>query len=200
MGIDGHETPPHSDLASFLAHAKRTGLDEASTTFTGTRYEYLVAERLARYGFTLTRIGGASDCGIDLVGHWAVPATTPAKTLRVLVQCKAGTRAAGPHFIRELEGSFVGAPPGWRGSGVLGLLVTERQTTKGVREALARSREPMAYVCCTAGGVVRQMQWNQRAEEEGLEGVDVALRRGVGEEEEDEIVLMKGGLPLPMVE
>lgn len=182
----------HSDLASFLAHAKRTGLDEASTTFTGTRYEYLVAERLARYGFSLTRVGGASDLGIDLLGHWTVPST--ATTLRVLVQCKAGSRA-GPHFIRELEGSFAGAPPGWRGPAVLALLVTERQTTKGVRDALARSRAAMAYVCCTAEGVVRQMQWNQRADDEGLEGVGVALRRG----DDEEIVLVKDGLPLPVV-
>ncbi|KAL7899398.1 hypothetical protein HDV63DRAFT_373140 [Trichoderma sp. SZMC 28014] len=189
-------TPPqHFNLASFLAHAKRTGLDETSPTFTGTRYEYLVAERLARYGFSLTRVGGASDFGIDLIGDWTIAST--AKPLKVLVQCKAGSRV-GPHFIRELEGSFAGAPPGWRGSRVLGLLVTEKQTTKGVRDALARSRSPMAYVCCTGEeGVVKQMQWNQRAEEEGLEGIDVALRRGA--EEEDEIVLMRDGLPLPVV-
>lgn len=191
------ETPQHSNLASFLAHAKRAGLDETSPTFTGTRYEYLVAERLARYGFSLKRVGGASDFGIDLVGHWTIPSTSQA--LRVLVQCKAGSRV-GPHFIRELEGSFVGAPPGWRGSGVLGLLVTEKQTTKGVRDALARSRSPMAYFCCTGDGVVKQMQWNHEADEQGLEGVDVALRRGAGEEEADEVVLVKDGLPLPMIE
>lgn len=193
------ETPQHSDLASFLAHARRTGLDETSPTFTGTRYEYLVAERLARYGFSLRRVGGASDFGIDLLGDWTIPST--ARSLKVLVQCKAGSGSrVGPHFVRELEGSFVGAPPGWRGSRVLGLLVTEQQTTKGVREALARSRSAMAYVCCTGeGGVVKQMQWNQRADEEGLEGTDVALRRGAGEEE-DEIVLVRDGMPLPIVE
>ncbi|KAM0448932.1 hypothetical protein ACHAO4_008159 [Trichoderma viride] len=193
------ETPQHSDLASFLAYAKRTGLDETSPTFTGTRYEYLVAERLARYGFSLTRVGGASDFGIDLLGDWTIPST--AKSIRVLVQCKAGSGSrVGPHFVRELEGSFVGAPPGWRGSRVLGLLVTEKQTTKGVRDALARSRSAMAYFCCTGSeGAVKQMHWNQRADEEGLEGIDVALRRA-GEEEEDEIVLIKDGLPLPIIE
>lgn len=94
----------------------------------------------------------------------------------------------------------MGAPPGWRGSRVLGLLVTEKQATSGVRGALARSRSPMAYFCCTGReGIVKQMHWNQRADEEGLEGIDVALRRGAGEEE-DEIILMKDGLPLPIVE
>ncbi|KAM0259027.1 hypothetical protein ACHAQJ_003526 [Trichoderma viride] len=187
----------HSDLTSFLDYAKRVGLDEKSSTFTGTRYEYLVAERLARYGFSLTRVGGASDFGIDLVGDWTMPSTS--QSVRVLVQCKAGDQKAGPHFIRELEGSFVGAPPGWRGPGVLGLLVTERPATKGVRDALGRSRCPMAYFCCSGDGVVKQMQWNQRAEEEGLEGIDVALRRG-GEGEDDDVVLVKNGEPLPIVE
>lgn len=195
--LKASETPQHSDLASFLAYAKRVGLDEKSPTFTGTRYEYLVAERLARYGFSLKRVGGASDFGIDLIGDWTIPSTS--KTLRVLVQCKAGSRT-GPHFIRELEGSFVGAPPGWRGPGVLGLLVAEKQATQGVRGALARSRSPMAYFYCTGDGIMKQMQWNQRADEQGLEGIDVALKRGAGEEEEDEVILMKDGLPLPIIE
>lgn len=190
------DTAQHSDLASFLAYAKRTGLDETSTTFTGTRYEYLVAERLARYGFSLKRVGGASDFGIDLLGEWTIPSTS--KTLRVLVQCKAGSRTE-PRFVRELEGTFVGAPPGWRGSGVLGLLVAEKQATGGVREALTRSRSPMAYFCCTRDGRMKQMQWNQRAEEEGLEGIDVGLRRCAGGEEEHEVVLMKNGRPLPII-
>jgi hypothetical protein len=199
----GHEIYPsasatqHSDLNSFLEYAKRVSLDEKSTTFTGTRYEYLVAERLARYGFSLKRVGGASDFGIDLLGDWTIPSTS--QTVRVFIQCKGGYQKTGPHFIRELEGSFVGAPPGWRGSGVLGLLVTERRATKGVRDALGRSRSPMGYFCCTADGVVKQMQWNQRAEEEGLVGVDVALKRG-SEEGEDEVVLVKNGEPLPLVE
>ncbi|RFU73158.1 hypothetical protein TARUN_9097 [Trichoderma arundinaceum] len=190
-------TKQHSNLASFLEYAKRAGLDEKSTFFTGTRYEYLVAERLARYGFSLQRVGGASDFGIDLLGHWTIPSTS--QTVRVLVQCKAGAHKKGPHFIRELEGSFVGAPPGWRGSGVLGLMVAEREATKGVRDAVGRSNLPMGYFCCSRDGVVRQMLWNQRAEEEGLEGIGVGLRRGSGEKD-SEVVLMKNGEPLPFVE
>ena len=123
----------HSDLASYLDDAKRRGLDEKSTLFTGTRYEYLVASRLSRYGFSLTRVGKTSDYGIDLVGEWTIPsssslsASPPAIKIRVLIQCKGGGgQRIGPHLIRELEGSFAGAPPGWRGGGVLGLLVGER--------------------------------------------------------------------------
>lgn len=191
-------TPQHSDLESFLEDAKRRGLDEKSPIFTGTRYEYLVAERLARYGFSLRRIGGASDFGVDLVGEWTVPSsTTPA--IKVLVQCKGGIQRVGPHMIRELEGSFAGAPAGWRGQGVLGLLVAEKTATKGMRDALGRAGMPMGYFCCEGeDGVVSQMLWNQRADEGGLEGVDVALRRGGGKDV-GEVVLVKNGEPLPFV-
>ncbi|PTB70775.1 hypothetical protein BBK36DRAFT_1102981, partial [Trichoderma citrinoviride] len=180
----------HSDLESFLSDAKRRGLDEKSTLFTGTRYEYLVAARLARYGFALTRVGGASDFGIDLIGDWTIPSSTPsspssssspARTIKVLIQCKGGeNQRIGPHLIRELEGSFAGAPPGWRGGRVLGLLVGGKAATRGVREALGRADVAMGYVWCEGGGgtggLVRQMLWNQRAEELGLEGVGVGVR------------------------
>lgn len=198
----------HSDLASFLTDAKRRGLDEKSTFFTGTRYEYLVAARLARYGFSLTRVGKTSDYGIDLLGDWTIPSPSPSASayssvvIRVLIQCKGGDQRIGPHLIRELEGSFAGAPPGWRGGGVLGLLVGERGATRGVREALGRADVAMGYVCCEGaatggGGRVRQMLWNQRADELGLGGVSVGVRRGG--EGGDEVVLVKNGEPVPFV-
>ncbi|KAL7806569.1 hypothetical protein V8C44DRAFT_367892 [Trichoderma aethiopicum] len=199
----------HSDLASFLTDAKRRGLDEKSTLFTGTRYEYLVAARLARYGFSLTRVGKTSDYGIDLIGDWTIPSPLPSAlsvAIRVLIQCKGGDQRIGPHLIRELEGSFAGAPPGWRGGGVLGLLVGEKGATRGVREALGRADVAMGYVCCEGagtgtgtggGGRVRQMLWNQRAEELGLGGVSVGVRRGG--EGGDEVVLVRNGEPVPFV-
>ncbi|KAK1256213.1 hypothetical protein MKX07_008472 [Trichoderma sp. CBMAI-0711] len=185
----------HSDLASYLDDAKRRGLDEKSTLFTGTRYEYLVASRLARYGFSLTRVGRTSDYGIDLIGEWTIPssssssASPPAIKIRVLIQCKGGGgQRIGPHLIRELEGSFAGAPPGWRGGGVLGLLGQQQQQQekeeKGEEEG--------------GGGKVRQMLWNRRAEELGLEGVGVGVRRGGGGEG-DEVVLVRNGEPVPFV-
>ncbi|KFH44018.1 hypothetical protein ACRE_051980 [Hapsidospora chrysogenum ATCC 11550] len=187
----------HNSLAAFLAHAKRTGLDERSTVFVGTHYEYTVAAVLSRYGFTLRRVGGVSDHGTDLLGTWTPPTT--AQTLRVLVQCKAGAQRVGPNLVRELEGAFVGAPAGWRGEGVLALLVSQRPATKGVRDSLGRSRWPMGYVCCTGDGVVRQMVWNRRAEEEGLEGFGVTTRYVEGRGEA-ELVLLRNGKMLPLLE
>ncbi|KAI1744134.1 hypothetical protein F4680DRAFT_282557 [Xylaria scruposa] len=170
----------HHDLASYLAYAERTGLDVESKVFIGTQYEYNVASILRPLGFDLRRIGGQSDKGIDLLGTWSVPSTPEHLPLRTLIQCKAysTTKAAkiGPQFIRELEGAYLGAPSGWRGSGVIALLVTQRPATKGVREALANSRWPLGYVSCSREGVLEQMLWNRRAEEEGLEGMGVTAK------------------------
>ncbi|RYO75682.1 hypothetical protein DL766_007694 [Monosporascus sp. MC13-8B] len=171
----------HDDLASYAAYAARTGLDTASTVYTGTEYEYTVAASLRRLGFDMRRVGGRSDCGIDLLGTWAVPPSSASSSplLRVLLQCKASSGARGgvaPRHIRELEGAFVGAPAGWRGAGVLGLLVAQKPATKGIRDALGRSRWPMGYVSCSRDGRLEQMIWNRRAGEEGLEGVGVGVR------------------------
>lgn len=176
----------HHDLPSFLTHAERSGLDSKSTLYVGTHYEYTVAQSLTKYGFHLRRIGGHSDYGTDLLGTWSVPSSR--EPLRVLVQCKAIARKSAPNLIRELEGAFVGAPVGWRGSGVLGVFVTEKTATKGVRDSLARSRWPMGFVSCSREGRVQQVLWNGRAEEEGLEGLGVGIRHG-GEGGEAELVL-----------
>ncbi|KAI0413605.1 hypothetical protein F5X98DRAFT_281256 [Xylaria grammica] len=170
----------HHDLASYIAYAERTGLDVESNVFIGTHYEYSIASALRPLGFDLRRIGGQSDKGIDLLGTWSVPSTPQHFPLRVILQCKAYSTAKtariGPQFIRELEGAYLSAPAGWRGSGIVGLLVARRPATKGVREALAQSRWPLGYVSCSRDGVLEQMLWNQRAEEEGLEGMGVTAR------------------------
>ncbi|KAI0406144.1 hypothetical protein F4802DRAFT_559535 [Xylaria palmicola] len=170
----------HHDVASYVAYAERTGLDVGSNVYVGTHYEYSVAAALRRLGFGLRRVGGQSDKGLDLLGTWHVPSAPEGLPLRVLVQCKAHSTAkaarVGPQFIRELEGAYLGAPAGWRGSGVIGLLVTPRPATRGVREALAHSRWPLGYLSCSRDGVLEQMLWNRRAEEEGLEGMGVTVK------------------------
>ena len=185
----------HYDLASFQAYADRTGLDPKSTVYVGTRYEYNVALALLKYGLSLKRVGRASDHGIDLLGTWRLP--TRPDGLKVLVQCKAGAQRVAPHLVRELEGAFVGAPPGWRGSGVLGFLVSEKTATKGVRESLGRSRWPMGSVCCSSDGTVSQILWNRRAEEEGLDGMGVGMRYSQGGDGTPRLVLTWKGKQLP---
>jgi Required for respiratory growth protein 7 len=188
------QSPNHHDLSSFLEYAARIEMDPKSTTYVGTHYEYTVQNALERLGMSLKRIGGKSDYGIDLLGTWSVPSAP--QPLKVLIQCKAFARKVEPSQARELEGAFVGAPIGWRGSGVLGLLVSQKSATKGVREALGRSRWPMGYVLCGADGRILQMLWNRRAEQEGLEGIDVGLKYAGGDRNEKEVVLMWKGEPI----
>ncbi|KXJ86115.1 hypothetical protein Micbo1qcDRAFT_168694 [Microdochium bolleyi] len=202
----------HNDLSSYTAYAFRTGLDPSSTTYTGTHYEYTVAASLGRLGFDLRRVGGRSDGGIDLLGTWAVPSVaTPVDghappPLRIILQCKAfgpkQSSKVGPQHVRELEGAFVAAPPGWRGGstgkqGVVGVLVTQKPATKGVRDSLTRSRWPMAYMSCTKDGRVEQLLWNRQAEEQGLAGMGVAVQHSEGQagEKVEELVLTWQGLP-----
>ncbi|KAI9880121.1 MAG: hypothetical protein M1830_005366 [Pleopsidium flavum] len=175
-------TQNHNDLPTFLSYASRTDLDPTSTVYIGTHYEYTVLTSLRRLHLSLTRIGGRSDAGIDLLGQWHLPSDP--QPLRVLVQCKALKAKAGPNLVRELEGAFAGAPVGWRGEGVVGMLVSPREATKGVREALGRSGLPLAWVLVGLEGEVRQCLWNQKAGEVGLDGVGVTVRykpTGIGD-------------------
>ena len=189
-------SPHHSNLTTFLAYATRTGLNPLSTVYRGTHYEYTVSQALMKYGFALKRIGGASDYGTDLLGTWQPP-TTPLY-LRTLIQCKAGAQSVGPQHIRELEGTFIGAPAGWKGSGVMGLLVAEKTATKGLRDALIRSKWPMGFLSCSKDGVIRQMLWNSKAAEEGLEGFAAIARRGTDNGEE--LVLSLNGKMIPFAD
>ncbi|KAH8735989.1 hypothetical protein BGZ61DRAFT_553693 [Ilyonectria robusta] len=169
-------TKEHSNLATFLAYVERTGLNKKSTVYRGTHYEYTVAEALSPYGFVLKRVGGASDRGLDLLGTWKPPSTR--HVMKVFLQCKAGARSPSPMFVRELKGARAEAPPGWRSdTDVLGLLVGEKPATRGVQEEL-RASVPLGYVCCSKDGELKQLLWNQAAQEMGLEGVTVAVNNG----------------------
>jgi hypothetical protein len=142
---------------------------------------------------SLKRIGGRSDHGIDLLGTWTLPSHS--QSLKVLIQCKVLDRKITPDRARELEGAFVGAPTGWRGSGVLAFLVSQTPASKGVREAIGRSRYPMGYALCSANGKILQMFWNRRAEHGGLEGIGTVLKyAGEGPNEKEVVLTWKGDI------
>ncbi|KAL8711991.1 MAG: hypothetical protein Q9220_003687 [cf. Caloplaca sp. 1 TL-2023] len=195
LSVKSRSVPTHTDLPSFLSHARSTSLSPTSTVYIGTHYEYLCQSTLSRLSFTLTRTGGRSDRGIDLQGHWTLPSLpTP---LPILVQCKALKTKTSPEVVRELEGIFAGAPAGWRGEDTVGVLCAKRPATKGVREAVRRSGMPVVWVMLEdlgegRGGIVRQVLWNQRVSALGLGGMGVNLRYlpgGEGGEVEREAVL-----------
>jgi len=192
--FDGGE---HNDTPTYATYAQRAGLDTTSTTYVGTHYEYQVASTLKRLGFELRRVGGRGDFGIDLIGVWTVPSSP--RPLRVIMQCKAAATKTmiGPRLIRELEGAFVGAPPGWRGEGVIGLLVAQKPATKGVRDSLGRSRWPMGFISCLPDGKVQQMLWNREAEDQGLAGLGVGIRFSEGDHSAQELILTFQGKPSP---
>ncbi|CAD6443579.1 31d52f63-9142-4cb5-b721-38c69045f760-CDS [Sclerotinia trifoliorum] len=181
----------HHDLPSFLEYASRNNMDTGSTTYVGTHYEYMAKNALERLGMSLKQVGGRSDCGIDLLGTWPLP--TAPQPLKVLIQCKAFAAKIKPAQARELEGTFVGAPQGWRTSSVLAFLVSQQAATKGVREALGRSQWPMGYVLCGADGKIMQMLWNRKAADEGLGGLEVEMQyTGVDQNEREVILTHKG--------
>ena len=188
LTINNNSSPHHNDLLTFLSYANRTSLSPTSPVYIGTHYEYICASSLPRLGFThISRTGGRSDHGIDLLGLWQLPSLP--SPLRVLVQCKGTKSKSSPERIRELEGAMAGAPVGWRrGNATVALLCGKREATKGVMDAVRRCGIPVVWCMieerdCTDGGkragVVRQLLWNGKVEElMGGKGWSVGVRYG----------------------
>jgi hypothetical protein len=169
-------SPHHNSLATYLEYAKRVDLKPTSTVFVGTYYEYVTALSLLRLGFSLFRIGGRADMGIDLIGHWVLPQFL--EPMPVIVQCKVrhNTMRCNPVHVRELRGALQGVPDNWKGKEVLALLVSSTNASTGVLDALKRQRQPMGFLNISRQGDIQQFVWNHAASERGLEGLGVTLR------------------------
>ncbi|KAL4941256.1 hypothetical protein BDV06DRAFT_223278 [Aspergillus oleicola] len=162
-------SPSHTDLSSFLSYAQRTALPESTTTYQGTHYEYTVQSHLRNSAFNLHRVGGRSDLGVDLQGTWHVganPIHDP--PIRVIVQCKALKTKIGPNIVRELDGVTARHFRGKSGPVGAGVLVSPREATRGVREAIGRSGVPLVWMMVGREGKVRQVLWNGRVDGVGL--------------------------------
>ena len=164
------------DLTSFLKFAAANHSNPNTNVYKGTYYEYLVADKLKAYNFSLIHNGRTGDRGIDLIGHWTLPGHTrkTPREMDVIVQCKASR--VGPEVIRGMEGMHNGAPTGWRGEDVFRLLVAMGKTTEKIVEALRMSGRPMGYMQFTKEGKVKQFTWNQAAERVGLMGLATTLK------------------------
>lgn len=199
-------TPPsqnHHNLETFLSYAERISLPPTSTVYVGTHYEYTVLTSLRRYALALHRIGGRDDAGIDLVGTWHLPGRERERAIRVLVQCKALKAKLGPNLVRELEGAIRQAPVGWRTVQAVGVLVSPREATKGVRDALARSSYPLLWMMVERDGTLRQALWNSRVEEMGLQPLGVETRYNTAETDGSlirEVALTWDGCEIPSME
>ncbi|ETN37724.1 uncharacterized protein HMPREF1541_07347 [Cyphellophora europaea CBS 101466] len=144
----------HSSLSTYISHAQRVKLNPATTTYTGTRYEYLAQDSLQRLGFELLRTGKTGDRGVDLAGWWHLPSPASGnenqqtERLKVVVQCKfVKGRQQSPSVVREMDGAFLGAPAGWRNGAVIGVVVSTRPATKGIISALGSSKRGMVWIC-----------------------------------------------------
>lgn len=174
----------HNSLSSYLEYAARTKLRPDRTVYIGTHYEYTVAEALQRLGFSLIRTGMKNDAGIDLIGHWML--SFMREPMPVIVQCKSRVKTCSPDAIRELEGAFRSVPQEWRNKDVLGLLITNLNSTEGLRRQMYLSPRPLAFLQITKSGTITQFVWNRAATDRGLEGVGVTSRYTVLPPERDE--------------
>jgi hypothetical protein len=116
------------------------------------------------------------------------------------VQCKSLKAKVGPNVVRELEGTFRQAPVGWRTGQTVGLLVSPREATKGVRDTLARSSYPLFWMMIERDGTLKQALWNARAEELGLGPLGVETRYGATDESGEvtkQIALTWDGCDIP---
>ena len=242
-------SPNHNNLTTFLAYARRTGLNPVSTTYRGTLYEYLVQSVLRAYGMDLIRVGGRGDGGVDMVGTWSLPAVRPAvqqrggsldddgkdaaddsssepapppppssanaPPVRVAIQCKrfaaTSKSSLGPSLVRELEGAVRRRHAGLTAAGgLMGILVSTRPATKGLREAMRDCRLPMGWICLGIAedairdvveqeadikATVHQILWNEAAASLGLlVGIDATPQYdGDGDHRSSRVVLTRNG-------
>lgn len=89
--------------------------------------------------------------------------------------------------MRELEGSFRQSPGDKTtttsndnavGGGKVGILVSTREATKGVRDAMARSAYPLMWMMVERNGALQQALWNAKVEELGLGALGVEVQYG----------------------
>lgn len=96
----------HTDLDSFVRYSFASQANQTSYLFRGTLFEYttkaVLAKALGQYGLgDLTKVGGAADNGIDLLGSWH----SASAEFNVLVQCKSSQTKVAPRIWRELAGT-----------------------------------------------------------------------------------------------
>jgi hypothetical protein len=125
------------------------------------------------------------------------------------VQCKALSRVANPGHIRELEGAFNAVPTEWqKEKDALGFFATTNGATRGVIDALRRSKFPLGFLDISAGGTIKQFLWNHAATDRGiLQGLGVVSRYRLDEDKcvnkinrkdvTKDIILSFKGNPLP---
>jgi len=127
-----------------------------SSTHLGTAYELLTLSLLSSppYNYSLIRVGGSNDRGIDLRGRSSLPPLSSTSTSKsfnsfrsidVLVQCKASATRIRPAIIREFEGVLQNASH-QSGRQPLGILVALNGFSKFTLDRSMESQWPLSLV------------------------------------------------------
>lgn len=134
----------HNDLESFAKHVVRTDVNQKSTWFRGTLYEYTVKYVLEKELKIrrAQRCGRAGDMGVDLTGYYS-PESNDTEDLLLLVQCKSSSTKLAGKLFREMAGVFSSAriDP----ANTLMIAASPSFMTKPGMEEFMSSTVPMAY-------------------------------------------------------
>ncbi|ANB11348.1 Rrg7p [Sugiyamaella lignohabitans] len=126
---------PHHDLKSYIRYTNCNNVNQKSTVFRGTLYEYSVQHILMSHlKFKgVVRSGRAGDKGVDLLGNW--------KKLLALVQCKSSTVKTGARLFREMAGVYNIFVAGSKDEGKAVIIIASPAsiTSHGMREFLQLS-------------------------------------------------------------
>lgn len=110
----------------------------------GTAFEESVARALARFGATLSRIGGGFDGGVDLEGRWL--------GVRVVVQCKRQARQkVKSRCGARVDGASTAVALGRRRSPATALSACDQRASRVRGCAVARPRADAGPVCQSLG-------------------------------------------------
>ena len=117
----------------------------------GTYFEERCADLLnsARYGFKLTRVGGANDKGIDLTGSWTVPQefdNVDPLTINIVAQCKYSqrdNRRLSVSVVREFEGTMGRVLMENDDSACCGLIISSHGFTRTASDSIVSSKYPL---------------------------------------------------------
>lgn len=104
----------------------------------GTLFESRTLEKLNALGFSLRRVGGSDDRGVDLRGSLSL--TNQDISTSFIIQCKHENKELGPKYVRELEGAL-----SRESLGTIGILVSNLGFTQKSLDLIQGSHQPLAF-------------------------------------------------------
>lgn len=142
-----------SRLSEFL---QQTDKDVTSTVYRGTLFELQTLECLeSTTGMNLQHVGGKSDGGIDLRGHWF-------NNIQVIIQCKNLKTGCTPDHLRQLIGSTVISSSKKKTIGILAT-ISHRHFTRDVLSHFNTS--PIALGLATVQDTsLKSLMFNKKAQ------------------------------------